>query len=159
MKRLFAVTAVWGALLLAAPVSGQMGMRGQGGMMGGGGMMGTSMVRHRYAMMNGIDPKYANLVNPLAATAENIAAGAKLYGPNCATCHGATGRGDGTLGQKLNPPPTDLAALSRMPIATDAYLDWSIADGGVPLGTAMPAFKGSLSQKQIWEIIIFLRTL
>jgi mono/diheme cytochrome c family protein len=153
MKRLFAVAAVWGALLLATPVFGQMGMMGRGG------MMGMSMIRHRYAMMNGIDPQYAALVNPLPVTAENIKAGEKLYEPTCAGCHGTTGLGNGAAGRTLNPPPSNLAALSKMRMATDAYLDWAIADGGVPLGRAMPAYKGVLSQDQIWKIIIFLRTL
>ncbi len=34
-------------------------------------MMGQSMVRHHYAMMNGIPEEYRNLSNPMEATKEN----------------------------------------------------------------------------------------
>ena len=44
-----------------------------------------------------------------------------------------------------------------MPMATDGYLFWSISEGGIPIQTAMPAFKGSLSEEEIWKIIIYLR--
>jgi mono/diheme cytochrome c family protein len=153
MKRLFTVLAVVGALILAPQAYGQMGMMGRGG------MMGMSMIRHRYVMMNGIDPRYASKVNPLPVTAENIKAGEKLYEQTCASCHGVTGLGNGPAGKNLIPPPTNIAALSKMMMATDGYLYWTIAEGGVPLGTAMPAFKGILNEYQIWEIIIFIRTL
>jgi mono/diheme cytochrome c family protein len=153
MKKLCTGLVVLGALFLAVQVYGQMGMMGRGG------MMGMSMVRHRYVMMNGINPKYASKVNPLPMTAETIRSGKRLYRQNCASCHGGAGLGNGPAGRTLNPPPSNLVALSQMPMATDGYLYWSIAEGGVPLGTAMPAFKGVLNQNQIWEIITYLRTL
>jgi mono/diheme cytochrome c family protein len=153
MKKLFTVLALLGALLLAPQVYGQMGMMGRGG------MMGMSMIRHHFVMQNGIDSRYASKVNPLPITAENIKAGEKLYEQSCGSCHGATGLGNGVAGRTLNPPPTNIAALSKMPMATDGYLYWAIAEGGLPLGTAMPPFKGVLNENQIWEIITFLRTL
>jgi len=110
-------------------------------------------------MQHGIDPKYASLTNPLKPTARNINDGEKLYDQNCAACHGATGLGDGEAGKNLNPPPSNIAALSTMPMTTDGYLYWTIAEGGVPLGTAMPPFKGTLKENQIWKIIIYLREL
>ncbi|HZE21492.1 MAG TPA: cytochrome c [Desulfobaccales bacterium] len=153
MKKFFTGLAVLGALLLAAQVYGQMGMMGRGG------MMGMSGIRHRYVMEHGINPKYASKINPLPMTAMTIKAGEGLYEQNCARCHGPTGLGNGPDGRTLNPPPSNLVALSRMPMATDGYLYWTIAEGGVPLGTAMPAYKGVLNENQIWEIITYLRTL
>jgi hypothetical protein len=153
MKKLFTGLAVLGALLLAAQVFGQMGMMGRGG------MMGMSIIRHRYVMMNGINPRYASKINPLPMTAETVKSGERLYQQNCASCHGVSGLGNGPAGRTLNPPPSNIAALTKMPMATDGYLYWSIAEGGVPLGTAMPAFKGVLNENQIWEIITYLRTL
>lgn len=44
-------------------------------------------------------------------------------------------------------------------MTTDGYLYWTIADGGAPLGTAMPPFKSMLKEDQIWKIIIYLREL
>lgn len=151
MKKLFTGVALLGALLFAAHVYGQMGMMGRGG------MMGMSMVRHHYVMMNGINPKYASKINPLPMTAATLKSGKRLYDQYCASCHGVTGLGNGPAGKDLSPPPTNIALLSKMPMATDGYLYWTLAEGGVPLGTAMPAFKGTLKEKQLWEIISYLR--
>jgi len=46
-----------------------------------------------------------------------------------------------------------------MPIATDGYLFWAIAEGGIPIGTGMPAFKDALSERETWQLILYLRTL
>lgn len=129
----------------------------QMGMMGGG--MNMSMRRHHYAMMNGIDRRYAAKTNPLPDTPENIAAGKALYDRNCAACHGAGGLGDGPAGQNLNPRPAAIAAFAKMPMATDGYLDWTISEGGVPVGSAMPSFKSALKGDEIWKIILYVRGL
>lgn len=42
-------------------------------------------------------------------------------------------------------------------MAGDEYLYWTIAEGGEPLNTAMPAFKRMLEQDEIWRIIVYLR--
>lgn len=129
------------------------------GMMHGGGMMSGSMVRHHYVMQNGIDPSYASKANPLNPTDENIAEGKRLYEQNCAACHGPKGLGDGPAGKSLNPPPADIAATVQMPIATDGFLYWTIAEGGTLLGTAMPPYKGVLKEDQIWQLVTYLRVL
>jgi len=142
-----------GVLLLFATVHGQMGM------MHGRGMMGMSYVRHHYFMRHGVDRRYASKVNPLRPTAENLAEGKALYDQRCALCHGAKGLGNGPAAKGLNPPPADIAALAGMPMATDGYLYWTIAEGGVPLGTPMPPFKDTLKEDQIWKIILYIREL
>jgi mono/diheme cytochrome c family protein len=152
MKKLFTAMAVLGALLLGAQAYGQMG-----GMMGRGGMMPMSMMRHRYVMMQGISPKYAAKTDPVPVTAATLKSGKRLYNQNCARCHGVNGLGNGPAGANLNPPPANISQIGKIPMATDGYLYWTIAEGGVPLGTAMPAFKGSLQEKQIWEIINYIR--
>ena len=119
--------------------------------------MNMSTIRHQYVRQHGLDPRYASESNPLEATAGNIEAGKQLYEHNCALCHGVTGLGDGVAGQNLNPPPTNISTFSKMAMATDGYLYWTIAEGGTPLGTAMPAFKKSLNKNDIWKIILYLR--
>lgn len=47
-----------------------------------------------------------------AATAESPS-GRVLYLRFCASCHGVSGKGDGTLAPVLKTPPTDLTALAR----------------------------------------------
>jgi mono/diheme cytochrome c family protein len=97
-----------GLLLIASEGYGQMG-----------GMMGGSMIRHHFAMMNGIGV-YAQMANPLPSTAENLAQGKGLYERNCARCHGAAGLGDGEEGKGLVPPPANIAASTKMPMAPTA---------------------------------------
>jgi len=41
------------------------------------------------------------------------ATGEQLYLRYCASCHGISGRGDGSLASSLVPPPTDLTLLSQ----------------------------------------------
>lgn len=151
-KRFVGLTLVT-ALLAATAAYGQMGM------MRGRGMMGMSTIRHQFVMQNGVNPKYADMRNPLRASAANLREGKMLYERNCAACHGPTGLGDGPAAPGLNPPPPNIAAAAKLPMATDAYLYWTIADGGAPLGTAMPAFKSALKEDQIWQIITYLRDL
>lgn len=100
-----------------------------------------------------IPTEYASLENPLDASA--AAEGAKVFQTNCQACHGAAGKGDGPAASSLVPPPADLAQLGQS--ASDAYLFWRISTG-VP-GTAMVAWRGVLSQTQIWQVITFIHTL
>ncbi len=126
------------------------------GMMGGG-MMGGSP-RHPYVMMGGIPEAYRSLTNPLPRTEKTVERGASVYQQNCASCHGATGEGDGPASRGLNPPPANLAWLSQMPMVEwDPFMYWSVAEGGAPLGTAMPAYKGVLSKNDVWAVIAYIR--
>jgi len=124
-----------------------------------GGPAEVSMVRHHYVRQHGIDSQYAAKVNPLEPTAESRASGQRLYEQHCAACHGAAGLGDGEAGAALNPAPANIALASKLPMASDAYLYWTIAEGGAPVGSAMPPFKATLSEDEIWHIIGYLREL
>jgi mono/diheme cytochrome c family protein len=141
-------------MLLPVGAGAQMGPgRGPGMMMGG------PSARHFTVMHHGIDPKYAALRNPLPRTAANVAAGKKLYEQSCAVCHGAAGRGDGPGAKGLDPAPAVLAGLSRTRIASDGFYYWTISEGGIEFKSAMPPFKGTLKDEDIWKIVLYLRTL
>ena len=118
----------------------------------------TGNVRHAYVKRHGVSPKYARKRNPLRPGALNLEAGRKLYTKHCASCHGASGLGS-EAGLKLDPPAAKLFGLSRTRIASDGFYDWTISEGGAPVGSAMPPFKDTLKQEQIWQIVLFLRTL
>lgn len=138
------------------------GMMGHGGMMGGdmmgGGMMGGSTGRHHAVMMGRVPAPYSNVSNPLPRTAATIERGAAVYAANCASCHGATGLGDGEAARSLSPKPANLAWLSNMPMSRwDPFMYWSIAEGGAQFGTAMPAFKESLSKNEIWAVTAYIQ--
>lgn len=137
---------------------GRGGMMGPG-MRGHGMMMGSSMQRHRQAMMGGVPKAYQGLSNPLSPDGRMVSEGKVLYQANCAACHGDTGAGDGPAAAGMSPPPANLQWLASRPMASDGYLMWAISEGGAELGTAMPAFKNSLSENQRWKVIRYLEAL
>jgi len=145
------------AFLCSAGVYGQTSPGHGRGMHGGA--MHSSMQRHRLVHRHGLDAAYAGKTNPLTPAAADIDAGKRLYVTNCAQCHGPAGRGDGEAGKSLNPPPADIAWAGKLPIATDAYLYWTIAEGGAPVGSAMPPFKAALGETEIWQVVSYLRGL
>ncbi len=100
---------------------------------------------------------YAGKTNPLSA--DVAAAGKVVYDERCASCHGATGAGDGAASAGLDPKPADLA--EEVPNLGDDFLFWRISEGGgmEPFNSAMPAWKGILTEEQIWQLVSYLRTL
>lgn len=117
-----------------------------------------SVLRHHYVMWQGIPSQYQGLSNPVAVSDTVLETGKRVYQENCVACHGAEGRGDGEAGKNLSPQPADLRHLMYMSMmTTDAYLYWTIAEGGKPIGSDMPAFKNTLSKEEIWSLIHYLR--
>jgi mono/diheme cytochrome c family protein len=163
MTKLLSVVLL-GVLLLAAAVFPALGQMGHGPMGGcpmmNQGMMGSmmgGMARNMFYMHNGVPPQYRGQTSPLQVTPRVIQEGAALYGQQCAACHGTRGFGDGEAGRGLQPPPANLAVMIESPMLNDEFLLWTVSDGGVPLGTGMPAFKGTLSTQEIWKIVAFMR--
>jgi len=103
--------------------------------------------------VDSIPAEYAGLTNPLSGDAASPGAG--VYRNNCLACHGPQGRGDGPAGAALDPQPKDL--LQFAPTVGDDYLFWRI-NTGKP-GTSMVAWRGVLTDEQIWQTIAFIRTL
>lgn len=134
MNNKFSILLVLGALLLAACV-------------GGSGASDES------ATLEPVPAEYAGRTNPLGPDA--AAEGAKVFRMNCETCHGPQGRGDGPAGQALDPKPKDLSELQSR--VEDDYLFWRIAEGKP--GTSMVAWKGILTDEQIWQAVAFIRAL
>lgn len=100
---------------------------------------------------------FSNLgVKELAVTAKggDPVSGREIYVNTCIRCHGIDGKG--ALGIKLVPPPADLTSL-----AVQSRLDGTLfrrIHEGKP-NTAMGAWKHSLSEEEIWDVLAYVRTL
>lgn len=94
---------------------------------------------------------------------ENAAKGYKLFSRYCAACHGHKGKGNGFNAVNLDPPPRDMTdeKVVYMAKQKNEYLFKAISLGGkaIEKSARMPPFGKTLSEKEIWEIIAFVRTL
>ncbi len=78
--------------------------------------------------------------------------GADLFKAKCASCHGADGKGETTMGKNLKLKDLGSAEVQSK---SDADLTTIISDGKKP----MPAYKGKLTDDQINELVKYVRTL
>ena len=95
------------------------------------------------------------LKNPEPKTAESIEAGKGLYKRFCASCHGPNGKGDGGMALSGG-TPSDLADETWDYGATDGEIFITIRDG---VSSDMLAYKEKLSEKQIWQVVNFIRSI
>jgi len=87
----------------------------------------------------------------------DVAAGARLFETNCASCHGPRGMGDGPLSATLNPKPPAIGAAATMAAVSPAMMFRKISVG--VLGTAMVGFSSKLTPEQRWDIVMYLGSL
>jgi thiosulfate dehydrogenase len=92
--------------------------------------------------------------NPVAATDANYLAGIKLYGENCAMCHGVANGAPSTVAVGLyqHAPQLGKDGVEDDP---EGETFWKL-DHGIRL-TGMPAFSPSLSETQVWTLALFLK--
>lgn len=99
----------------------------------------------------------AKVKNPVAPDATSIAAGKEIYDKNCASCHGDTGKGDGRMGEELNPKPSNLTDADWKHGSTDGEIFKVIHDGSAKTG--MKPYGRKLTEHQIWDVVNFLRSI
>ena len=90
------------------------------------------------------------------STPESIAAGQQLYLRNCASCHGRTG--EGGPGNDLIPAAPDLTDAMWDHGSTDGEIFTSIKNG-IPPDFNMTPFKDRLKDDDIWNVVIYLRSI
>lgn len=91
--------------------------------------------------------------NPLPNDKKVIDQGEKVAKVNCASCHGAKGKGDGVAAVALTPKPADWTS-SRVQSESDGELFWKISNGRGP----MPPWK-HLPENDRWAVIRYIRSL
>jgi mono/diheme cytochrome c family protein len=102
-------------------------------------------------------PAAAKLKNPVAADATSVAAGKQLYDKQCAGCHGDAGKGDGAMGEELNPKPANLADADWKHGSTDGEIFTVIRDG--VKSTGMKPYARKLTTHQMWDVVNYVRSL
>jgi mono/diheme cytochrome c family protein len=96
----------------------------------------------------------ARLVNPIKPTAEAQVRAKKVYGYDCAMCHGPNGNGKGDLAAEMKPPLkdyTDLAALKDM---SDGELFYIIKNGK----GQMPSEGDRAKTDDLWNMVVLVRS-
>ena len=89
-------------------------------------------------------------VNPVPASDASVGNGRTIF-THCIRCHGAYGWGDGEDAPTLSRWPSNLHHTARHDL--DGEIAWKIMSGRDP----MPAWKGTLSDGQVWDLVNFLR--
>ncbi len=90
----------------------------------------------------------------------DAAKGKESYDQICASCHGATGKGDGVAAAALDPKPRDLSSAEYVSTLSDDHIFKVIKEGGPAAGKSplMPAWGGVLSDDQINNVIAYIRS-
>jgi mono/diheme cytochrome c family protein len=100
-------------------------------------------------------PEDAAKKNPVAPTAEGLAEARKLYGYDCAMCHGKDGDGKGDLAADMKLDLHDWRDPSALEKMTDGELFWVISNGrGKMIGG-----EGNRSpEKMRWNLVNLVRS-
>jgi mono/diheme cytochrome c family protein len=85
----------------------------------------------------------------------NLVSGAKVYKEQCATCHGLPGESKNAIAQGMFPSPPELFHGTGV-TDDDAWESYWKVENGIRL-TGMPAFKGQLTEAQIWQVSVLVK--
>jgi mono/diheme cytochrome c family protein len=100
-----------------------------------------------------IPPEAVRKVNPVKPTAESIAEGRKLYGYDCAMCHGKDGGGKGDVAENMKMKIGDLRDPALLKERTDGELFYILKNGK---GQMPPEDRGS--PEALWNLINYIRS-
>jgi mono/diheme cytochrome c family protein len=95
------------------------------------------------------------LTNPVPDTVSSVDRGAVVYEATCARCHGVDGLGGGVDAGTTQVRPPNLRS-GHLNQHTDADIYQWISDG---LPGGMPAWSGTLSETDRWNLVNYLRSI
>jgi mono/diheme cytochrome c family protein len=93
--------------------------------------------------------------NPVKPTEVSIADGKKLYGYQCAMCHGEKGDGKTELVESMKLTMKDYTDPAALKDFTDGTLGYILEKGK----GKMPGQEGRMSAQQKWNLVNFIRSL
>ena len=98
-------------------------------------------------------PEAAKVPNPVKPTAASLAAGKKIYGYDCAMCHGATGNGKGDI-PDLKPTPKDYTDPAALKDLSDGEIFYILKNGK----GQMPPDGGRTKPDDLWNMVVLVRS-
>lgn len=101
-----------------------------------------------------VPPEDAAKVNPVRPTAESLAKGKKMYGYDCAMCHGEKGDGKGDMASDMK-NVTDFTKPDSLKDRPDGVLFYAIRNGK----GEMPPEGDRAKNDDIWNMLNYIRSL
>ena len=98
---------------------------------------------------------------PAQSVSYELRLGKTVFVYYCQTCHGETGAGDGFNAFNLDPKPRDLSDPAFQKKKSDQDLEDAVRRGGsgVGLTALMPPWGKTLSDREVAEVVRYVRTL
>ena len=117
--------------------------------------------RHPGKMLGGGMMGGGEVVEKKTSSVQATEGALSTYTNLCASCHGATGKGNGAAAATLNPRPKDFTDCKAMAHESDATLFKIIKEGGASVGHSpmMPPWGGVLRDQQIQELVEYIHGL
>ena len=100
-----------------------------------------------------IPPEAAAKANPVKPNAESLAKGKKMYGIDCAMCHGDKGDGKGDMGSDFKTIP-DFTNPDALKNRTDGELFYITRNGK---GADMPPEDQRAKDDDVWNMVNYIR--
>jgi mono/diheme cytochrome c family protein len=101
-----------------------------------------------------VPPEVAKQVNPVKPTAASQARAKKLYGFDCAMCHGTSGDGKGDLAADMKLSLKDWRDPASLKDMTDGELNYIISKGK----GKMPAGADQMKPDELWNMVSYVRS-
>ena len=101
-----------------------------------------------------VPDKYNKMANPVKSDAASLATGKELWAKHCQSCHGKSGKGDGSKAAQLKTLPGDFTK-AEFHKQTDGSMFYKSSEGR----DDMPSFKKKIpDQEELWSIVNYMRT-
>jgi len=100
-----------------------------------------------------VPAEYKTMKNPVKSNAQNLEDAKELYNKNCASCHGKAGLGDGPKARTCEHSCGNFSSTTFQ-LKTDGESFYWTKFGN----DEMPAYKGKISDEDIWGLVHYMRT-